>query len=143
MTSWLIPTPTDWNIVAREIAAKLRDGDILTLAGPLGAGKTTFVQALSLALGAERLPKSPTFSMLRTYAISAHGLSRLLHVDAYRIENEIDLTPLDLDEELFIPGTILVIEWPEHIPGWLEMRKHLALTIEVEGQGRRMMESGM
>lgn len=137
MSSWFIPTPSDWNIVAREIAARLKDGDILTLAGPLGAGKTTFVQALSRVLGAEKSPKSPTFSMLRTYPISANGLSRMLHVDAYRIENEIDLIPLDLDDELCIPGTILVIEWPENIPGWLETRPHHALTIEIDGEGRR------
>jgi tRNA threonylcarbamoyladenosine biosynthesis protein TsaE len=135
--NWFIPTPEDWNVVAQEIAAKFKDGNILTLAGPLGAGKTTFVQALALALGAERSPKSPTFSMLRTYPISANGLSRLLHVDAYRIENEVDLVPLDLDDELGIPGTILVIEWPENIPGWLETRKHLALTIEMEEEGRK------
>jgi len=134
---WSIPTSEDWNIVAREIAARLKDGDILTLAGPLGAGKTTFVQALAIALGAERLPKSPTFSMLRTYQISANGLSRLLHVDAYRIENEIDLIPLDLDDELCIPGTILVIEWPENILGWLKTRSHHALTIEIDGEGRK------
>ncbi|MFA5129853.1 MAG: tRNA (adenosine(37)-N6)-threonylcarbamoyltransferase complex ATPase subunit type 1 TsaE [Patescibacteria group bacterium] len=135
--NWFIPTTTDWNSVAREIVAKLNDGDILTLSGPLGAGKTTFVQALAQALGSEKLPKSPTFSMLRTYSISGNGLSRLLHVDAYRIENEIDLITLDLDEELLIPGTILVIEWPEHIPAWLETRPHLALTIEIDGDGRR------
>lgn len=134
--SWNIPTPEDWKDVAREIAGELRDGDILTLSGPLGAGKTTFVQALASALGSASTPKSPTFSMLRTYPISANGLSHMMHVDAYRIENEADMIPLDLDEELLIPGTILVLEWPEHVAQWLSTRPHRHLVIEINGEGR-------
>lgn len=135
-TSWAIPTPEAWKDVAQEIASQLRDGDILTLSGPLGAGKTTFVQALASALGSRSTPKSPTFSMLRTYQISTNGLSHMLHVDAYRIENEADMIPLDLDEELMIPGTILVLEWPEHVPQWLSMRPHRTLAIFLQEKGR-------
>ncbi len=134
---WNIPTPEDWKSVAREIAGELRDGHILTLSGPLGAGKTTFVQALASVLGSTSVPKSPTFSMLRTHSISANGLLRMLHVDAYRIENEADMTPLDLDEELLIPGTILVLEWPEHVAQWLSTRPHRNLVIETSGEGRK------
>src|SRR5512133_2357736 len=133
---WTLSTLEDWNPIAREIAASLRDGDILTLSGPLGAGKTTFVQALAMALGSERIPKSPTFSMLRTYPINANGLSRMLHVDAYRIENEADLISLDLDEELMIPGTVLLLEWPEQIPQWLSLRPHKKILIQLEGDHR-------
>ncbi len=64
-----------------------------------------------------------------------------MHLDAYRIEREIDLLPLDLDEELETPGTILVIEWPEQIPEWLATHPHLALTIEIAGEGRRAILS--
>lgn len=135
--TWTIPTAEDWPSVARDIASRLHDGDILTLSGPLGAGKTTFVQALASALGAERVPKSPTFSMLRTYPVSsANGLRRLLHVDAYRIEHEADMIPLDLDEELLIPGTVLIIEWPENIPEWLALHPHRRLQIDIKEEGR-------
>lgn len=133
---WTLSTLEEWNPIAREIATNLRDGEILTLSGPLGVGKTTFVQELAFVLGAERKPKSPTFSMLRTYAISANGLSRMLHVDAYRIERETDLMALDLDEELMVPGTILVIEWPEQIPEWLSKRSHKKMLIELNDQTR-------
>jgi tRNA threonylcarbamoyladenosine biosynthesis protein TsaE len=136
---WTLSTIEEWNPIAREIVANFHDGDILTLSGPLGAGKTTFVQALAVALGAEKIPKSPTFSMLRTYPISANGLSRMIHVDAYRIENEIDILPLDLDEELSIPGTILVLEWPEQIPKWLSLRPHKRIEISLEGEQRIVM----
>ncbi|MCW1891673.1 MAG: tRNA (adenosine(37)-N6)-threonylcarbamoyltransferase complex ATPase subunit type 1 TsaE [Candidatus Uhrbacteria bacterium] len=136
-TSWTIPAPEAWKDVAQEIAGQLHDGDILTLSGPLGVGKTTFVQTLASALGSASTPKSPTFSMLRTYRISANGLFRMLHVDAYRIENEADMIALDLDEELAIPGTILVLEWPERVSRWLSTRKHRNLLMEIDGEGRR------
>lgn len=139
MINWQINSVEEWNQIAREVVDQLHDGDILTLSGSLGAGKTTFVQVLAQTLGSERIPKSPTFSMLRTYPISKNDLKRLLHVDAYRIENEMDLVTLDLDEELSIPGTILVLEWPEKIPQWLSMRSHKELRIEVEGE-RRLVE---
>lgn len=133
---WTLSSIEDWDLVAKDVAAQLRDGDILTLSGPLGAGKTTFTQSLARALGAEKTPKSPTFSMMRTYAISQESFSRLIHVDAYRIENEADLIPLDLDEELAIPGTVLVLEWPEQIPQWLSYRPHKKIDILLSEQGR-------
>lgn len=132
--TWDIKSLSGWRRVAAYIAARLHHGDILVISGPLGAGKTTFVQALAKELGAKRMPKSPTFSMLRTYDIPR---GRLFHVDAYRIEDERDLLPLDLDDELLEPGTILVIEWPEHIPRWLEQRRHSRLAIRLLPQGRR------
>jgi tRNA threonylcarbamoyladenosine biosynthesis protein TsaE len=138
---WSVPSPEAWAGIACEIAPTLSAGGILALQGPLGAGKTTFVQALAAELGSARNPKSPTFTMLRTYAINRNGLSRLLHLDAYRIEDEKDLLPLDLDEELSEPGTILVIEWPEKIPHWLAARPHRLLTISIEGEGRKVAES--
>ncbi len=135
---WNISSVEGWSRIAKHIASKLRDGDVLAIEGPLGAGKTTFVQALAQELGASRTPKSPTFSMLRTYAVNQKSIKRLLHVDAYRIENEIDLLPLDLDEELHIPGTILAMEWPERVPKWLANRRICRLTIEMRKYGRKV-----
>jgi tRNA threonylcarbamoyladenosine biosynthesis protein TsaE len=133
---WSIPTPQDWDAIAIDIAKLLKPGDIVALKGPLGAGKTTCVQALARALGAKKIPKSPTFSMLRTYAVRYATIKRLLHVDAYRIEREYDLLPLDLDAELAVQGTMLVLEWPERVPRWIGARQVKTLTIEVRARGR-------
>jgi tRNA threonylcarbamoyladenosine biosynthesis protein TsaE len=130
---------TDWQIVAREIAKDLRAGNIITLSGPLGAGKTTLVQALAQELGAKSLPRSPTFSLVRTYKLKANSykLVRLVHVDAYRIENEKDLLPLNLEEELDEPGTVMAMEWPENVDGWLnhqnKTRKSVVIKLEQDG----------
>jgi tRNA threonylcarbamoyladenosine biosynthesis protein TsaE len=134
--SWIVPEVASWSTVALDVARTLKPGSILALQGELGAGKTTFVQALAKALGATRMPKSPTFSMLRTYPVKRGAIHRLLHVDAYRIENEHDLIPLDLDAELSEPGTILVLEWPENIKVWLKKRKHETLHIRLKSSGR-------
>jgi tRNA threonylcarbamoyladenosine biosynthesis protein TsaE len=135
-TSWFVPDESSWSTVALNVARTLKSGSILALQGELGAGKTTFVQALAKALGAKRVPKSPTFSLLRTYPVKHGAIRRLLHVDAYRIEDEHDLIPLDLDAELSEPGSILAVEWPENVSAWLKKRKHMTLRITVSKQGR-------
>jgi tRNA threonylcarbamoyladenosine biosynthesis protein TsaE len=138
MEIWNISSIKGWDRVAKHVASSIGDGDIIAIQGPLGAGKTTFIQTLARKLHAKRAPKSPTFSMLRTYAIERKGLTRLLHVDAYRIDNEADLLPLDLDEELYVPGTVLAIEWPENVPEWLSNRPIHRLIVEMRKYGRKV-----
>jgi len=136
MKRWKIQTGEAWSGVAKDVAALLRPGDVLALQGVLGAGKTTFVQALAAAMGAGKTPKSPTFSMLRTYAVQQGVIRRLLHVDAYRIEREADLAPLDLDDELADGDAVLVLEWPEHVPQWLKSHSVKTLQICITKDGR-------
>jgi tRNA threonylcarbamoyladenosine biosynthesis protein TsaE len=135
-THWQVTTPEGWDAVARDVAAMLHPGSILALQGPLGVGKTTFVQALARVMGAATTPKSPTFSMLRTYPVRQGNIRRLLHVDAYRIEHERDLLPLDLDDELAAGDAMLVLEWPEQIPQWLKDRRVSTLSITMTKDGR-------
>ncbi len=133
---WSIKNVAGWSTVAKDITTRLRPRSILALQGPLGAGKTTFVQALAKELGAKRIPKSPTFSMLRTYAVRHGDIRRLLHVDAYRIDDEADLIPLDLDAELSDGDAILVLEWPENVKGWLKKRDVQTLRIQIQRGAR-------
>jgi len=122
----------EWSKVVAWLLPHLRPGVILALSGPLGAGKTTFVQYLAKTLGIRKTPQSPTFSLLRTYRLpnSVHNITRLVHVDAYRIEDERDLLPLDLDAELRDKKTLLVIEWPERIPVWIRSHSVIRLAID-------------
>ncbi len=131
----------DWDARLPSIIARLRPGSILALSGPLGAGKTTFAQKFAAALGVREPVKSPTFALMRTYALTHPILRRLVHVDAYRFEAEAEMVALNLEEELETPGTIVLIEWPERVPYWLTERADRVqwLTIEPgEGEGRHV-----
>ena len=92
MKIFIVKNLDDWKTVARAVARELKPGTIIGLSGPLGAGKTTFVQYLANELGAESRPKSPTFTLMRTHRLLENNMmiTRLVHVDAYRIEREED-----------------------------------------------------
>lgn len=142
MNTFSITDRASWLPCLELLGRVLRPGMILALSGPLGAGKTTFVQELVAFLGSKDTPKSPTFSLLRTYRLQNEAFKRLLHVDAYRIENEAEMMILNLDEELEESGTIAAIEWPEQIPLWMAERadRVVWLTIRVEGEEQREVE---
>ena len=107
----------DWKALAKRVVEHVSAPTILALSGPLGAGKTTFVQALAEVLGVEDRPRSPTFSLLRTYLVprERNGIRRLVHIDAYRLEKASDVYALDLEGEFAEPGTIVAMEWPEQV----------------------------
>lgn len=138
-----VPEAKDWRDLADYLKPHLRPGDIITLSGPLGAGKTTFVQALATVLGIKRMPQSPTFALMRSYPIPKQAsIKRLLHVDAYRIENDRDLLALNLDEELEDGKTILVVEWPERLGAWLHGKNPYAIEITTPAEGHLQSTTG-
>lgn len=88
-----------------RLAAVLRAGDLVVLTGPLGAGKTTLTRGLGAAMGARGQVSSPTFVLARTHP-TARGVD-LVHVDAYRLSDPVELDDLDLDWD----GSVVVVEW--------------------------------
>ena len=116
-----------------KLAASLRRGDVVTLSGPLSAGKTTMVRGLLRSLGHQGEVPSPSFALVQPYEAIEPPV---WHVDLYRIENASDLDELGL-EDIRQDG-VLVIEWPEHAgpDAWPEA---LALSLEVEEDGSRAL----
>ncbi|OIH95635.1 tRNA (adenosine(37)-N6)-threonylcarbamoyltransferase complex ATPase subunit type 1 TsaE [Curtobacterium sp. MCBA15_001] len=88
-----------------RLAGVLRGGDLVVLTGPLGAGKTTMTRGLGAALGARGQVSSPTFVLARTHPTTAGP--DLVHVDAYRLSDPVELDDLDLDWD----AAIVVVEW--------------------------------
>jgi tRNA threonylcarbamoyladenosine biosynthesis protein TsaE len=92
-----------------RFGTRLRAGDLVLLAGELGAGKTTFVRGVARGTGSVAPVASPTFQLVRVYP----GRLQLAHVDLYRIENLSELGDLGLDE-LLMQGAV-VVEWGDRL----------------------------
>lgn len=99
---------------AKDLAVKLKAGDIVALTGELGAGKTCFTKGLAEALGVTEYVKSPSFTILNIYNENEKDLLPFYHIDLYRIENKLELVDLGLDEYVYGRG-VTVIEWAERI----------------------------
>lgn len=95
--------------IGYRIGLGLMPESILALSGDLGAGKTTFVQGLALALGVTRTVTSPTFNILLSYPGTR---ATLHHLDAYRLQDSTDPDAI-CPPELLVPPFCLCIEWPE------------------------------
>jgi tRNA threonylcarbamoyladenosine biosynthesis protein TsaE len=118
--------------VAEKLIKKLKPGDVLTLKGNLGSGKTCFAQGLAKALGIKKIITSPTFVLLKIYPVRCKitpvkfskvgvkqlntvniNIKKLYHFDLYRLNNEKELLALGFEEILEKKDGIIVLEWPE------------------------------
>lgn len=100
--------------LARETLEKPAgsQAQVIALEGELGAGKTTFVQGFLHSLGIQEKVKSPTFLLMKEYALASH---RLYHLDCYRLASSADLIPLEIPSILENPQNIVLVEWPERV----------------------------
>jgi tRNA threonylcarbamoyladenosine biosynthesis protein TsaE len=94
-------------VCAAELAPLLRPGDVVTLSGELGAGKTSFVRHLLTALGHDGEVPSPSFAIVQPYDELEPPV---WHVDLFRISDPLELTELGLDS---LADAVLLVEWPE------------------------------
>ncbi|WP_410606859.1 tRNA (adenosine(37)-N6)-threonylcarbamoyltransferase complex ATPase subunit type 1 TsaE [Amycolatopsis sp. lyj-109] len=109
--SMVFPTPEETMDFGRALGRVLRAGDLVLLAGPLGAGKTTLTRGIADGLGVGGRVSSPTFVLARVHPAGALGVP-LVHVDAYRLGGDLSqLDDLDLDTDL--ERSAIVVEWGE------------------------------
>ena len=124
--------------LGERLGRALRAGDVVALVGPLGAGKTTFVQGLARGTGvpAERHVASPTFALVNEHP----GRVALVHADLYRIAGEPELQELGLDDAF--DRAAVAIEWLDRFPDAAPAdRLELAIAFEPDG-ARRLTATG-
>ena len=134
-------TPADLQAIAKNIlATKPR---LLALVGPLGAGKTTFTQALAKELGVTQHVTSPTYVLQQVYRIDHHPTyDTLVHVDCYRIKADHEVPALDLAYWVERPKTLIVIEWADMIKEHLAALQPVWVTFTVQAdESRRLVLS--
>ncbi|KQT33635.1 tRNA threonylcarbamoyladenosine biosynthesis protein TsaE [Sphingomonas sp. Leaf412] len=131
----ILPDAAATERVGRYLAGLLRPGDVVTLSGGLGAGKTSLARGTLAALGLAGEAPSPTFAIVQPYAPPEVTLP-VVHVDLYRIEDARDLDELGLDEARL--DSALLIEWPERA-GADRWRDALALSLSPTDAGARRL----
>ena len=112
--------------IAYALAEKLHGGEIITLDGDLGAGKTAFVRGLAAGLGISDRVVSPTFTIVNEY--SGEGLP-LFHFDVYRIGSPDEMYDIGWEDYL-ARGGVTVIEWAVNIEEILKDEKIIKITID-------------
>ncbi len=128
--------------VAGKLAPLFKAGDLITLSGGLGAGKTSLARALIRALTKQPAldVPSPTFTLVQTYDGPEFPI---VHADLYRISDPEELVELGFDD--LIHGALALIEWPERAPDFLRS-SHLDIAIkmlpETGGAGRSITLTG-
>ena len=109
---------------------------IVALSGELGAGKTTFAQAVAKHLGVEETVNSPTFVIEKIYKLSGEGWGQCVHIDAYRLKSADELHALGWDQLVADSQNLILIEWPEHVESAIPKDAH-RISIEIgEGESR-------
>lgn len=96
---------------------KKKGATVVGLSGDLGAGKTTFVQAVARHLGVKNKVNSPTFVIIKKYALKNKKHKFMFHLDAYRLKNENELLHLGWEDIISNEGHLVFIEWPENVAG--------------------------
>lgn len=114
MAKLILKNLEDTKEFGEKLGALLQPGDILSLVGDLGTGKTTLTKSIGVGLGVEDYITSPTFTLINEY----RGRLDLYHFDVYRLEGIWDLDDLGFDEYFYSNG-VSIVEWGDKIEDFL------------------------
>ena len=112
--TFISKSPEETMLLGELLATALKGGDIISLTGELGAGKTVLIKGICKSLGVKENVSSSSFVLMRVLS----GTLPVYHFDLYRLNDEEELRELGCDEYLFSDG-ISLIEWAEKLGGYL------------------------
>lgn len=131
-------SPEETQKIAQELALKYKDGAIFALSGPLGAGKTTFIQGFAKGLVISERLLSPTFVIMRQHDIPGNNEGKLYHIDLYRLDEITEIDSLGLSEVFSNPKNIVFIEWAEKL-GHLLPKQAVKIHLEITSEETRQI----
>lgn len=109
-------SPEETVALAKKFAATLKGGEVISLEGNLGAGKTVISKGIARGLGITAVVNSPTFVLMKVYPVRGNKrISTLVHVDAYRLQGHEELLNIGLGDYLGQPDTVVLIEWGDKV----------------------------
>jgi tRNA threonylcarbamoyladenosine biosynthesis protein TsaE len=148
METVTIPTVADLTATVPALLAagqKARPHDkalVVALSGPLGAGKTTLSQQIAAALGVTETVVSPTFVIMKHYALpTGQPFATLTHIDAYRLDDPAELTVLGWADLVADPTRLILLEWPERVAPLLPPET-FRITLTAPAVGSRTLTYG-
>lgn len=109
---FIVKEISDLRFVAKSLLDNLGDISVIAFDGGMGAGKTTFIQTILIAMGIEETNGSPTYSLVNEYNSPLYG--RVFHFDLYRLNSEEEAYDIGIEEMIYGEG-ICFIEWPDQI----------------------------
>jgi tRNA threonylcarbamoyladenosine biosynthesis protein TsaE len=144
MKQIIIKSEKETQDFAKKLAKSLKGGEIIALEGDLGAGKTTMTQYIAKAFGVKEKVTSPTFVLMKIYALSpkpkAQSLKQLAHVDCYRLDDPQELFYLGIEEYLNRKESVVIIEWADKIRDYLKkFKKIIWIKINLANNSRKFI----
>ena len=128
-------TPDDLALVARELLGIIKGPKVCLFDGPVGAGKTTLIQALGRSLGIQEAITSPTYALVNEYTLPG-GAEPVYHLDLYRLKSLEEGLQFGLEEYLF-SGYWCFIEWPDLLTPLLDELEAVRIQIKIAPDSSR------
>lgn len=126
--------------ILAKISVKSDTAFVVFLSGDLGSGKTTTTKSIAKELGIEEDITSPTFVILKRYAVKKGEFKNLIHIDAYRLKNFTELQKIKFDEYVSDASNLILLEWPEMVESD-RLKADMTLRFEHgEKEGERIVE---
>jgi tRNA threonylcarbamoyladenosine biosynthesis protein TsaE len=128
--------PNETEALGAALAAELQPGDVVLVAGELGAGKTTFVRGAARALGVRDPVTSPTFTIGARY----HGRVPVAHLDLFRLGGDLESEDPGLLDDYLTPDAVAFVEWPDAASPELAGRRVRRVRLAHVGADARTVE---
>lgn len=113
---------------------------VFAFSGPMGAGKTTIIEALCRAKGVTETMSSPTFSIINQYNFTAAGTEHnIYHIDLYRLKDEAEVIQAGVEDCLY-SDAVCFVEWPQIAPNLFDAATTVQVTVNLVGEAERMVK---